>query len=102
MSSPKQLLVSCVTLLCLEHRPDSPASPSTELIDKIVGSLEIKETTVDHDHGRQTFLELRKLVQDLNKKVKHEFPSIAEVLQSVQVSCREENYLYEAVLNGVN
>ncbi|AEH03557.1 DnaB-like replicative helicase [Pseudomonas phage PhiPA3] len=101
MSSPKQLLVQCVTLLCLEHREDSPAAPSTELISEIINTLEVRDTTVDHDHGRQTFLELRKLVGDLNSKAKHDFPSLAEVLQAVQVSCREENYLYEAVVNGV-
>ena len=102
MSSPKLLLVQCITLLCLEHRPDSPASPSTELINNIVSSLEVKETTVDHDHGRQTFLELRKLTLDLNKKAKADFPSLTEVLQDVRVCCREESSLFDAVTQGVN
>lgn len=101
MSSPKQLLVQCVTLLCLEHREDSPASPSTEIINKVIESIDVKESTADHDHGRQTFIELRNLTVDLNKKAKHDFPSTSEVLQAVQVCCREEGYLYDAVNNGV-
>lgn len=101
MASPKQLLVQCVTLLCLEHREDSPASPSTELIDKVVTSLDVKETTADHDQGRQTFLELRNLVNELNQKPKNQFPGLQEVLQLVRVSCREEVYLYDSVEQGV-
>lgn len=101
MASPKQLLVQCATLLCLEHRSDSPASPSTELIEKVVSSLEVKETTVDHDHGRQTFLELRNLVNELNQKPANAFPSMEEVLQLVRVSCREESFLYDSVDQGV-
>lgn len=101
MASPKQLLVQCATLLCLEHRDDSPASPSTELIEKVVSSLDVKETTVDHDHGRQTFLELRNLVNELNQKPKNAFPGLQEVLQLVRVSCREEVYLYDSVEQGV-
>lgn len=102
MAAPKQLLVQCITLLCLEHRPDSPASPSSELIEKVIATLEVKETTADHDHGRQTFLELRNLVNTLNKKAAIDFPSMSEVLQDVRVSCREEGYLFEAVDSGVN
>lgn len=102
MAAPKQLLVQCITLLCLEHRPDSPASPSSELVEKIIGTLEVKETTADHDQGRQTFLELRNLVVALNKKSDADFPSMPEVLQDVRVSCREETYLYDAVADGVN
>lgn len=101
MASPKQLLVQCVTLLCLEHREDSPASPSTELIERVVSSLDVKETTVDHDQGRQTFLELRNLVNELNSKPKNAFPGLQEVLQLVRVSCREEVYLYDSVEQGV-
>jgi hypothetical protein len=102
MSSPKQLLVSCITLLCLEHREDSPASASTELISEVLETIQVKETTIDSDHGRQTFLEMRRLVQDLNSKTPVEFPSTMEVLQHVQVVCREETYLYEAVAMAVN
>lgn len=101
MSSPKHLLVSCITLLCLEQRPDSPASPSNELINKVLDNLELRETTVDHEHGKQTFLELKKYVGDLNVKVKVNFPDMAETLQTVQVICREETYLYDAIYNGI-
>lgn len=100
MASPKQLLVQCVTLLCLEHREDSPASPSTELIDRVVNTLDVKESTVEQDFGRQTFLELRNLVNELNQKTKDSFPGIQEVLQLVRVSCREESYLYDSVEQG--
>lgn len=101
MSSPKHLLVSCITLLCLEQRPDSPASPSNELVDTVLDNLELKETTVDHEHGRQTFLELKKYVGELNVKIKTNFPDMAEVLQTVQVICREETYLYDAIRGGI-
>lgn len=102
MSSHKQLLVSCITLLCLEHRDDSPASASTELISDVIETIQVKETSIDSDHGRQTFLELRKLVVELNCKTVNEFPSLMEVLQNVQVCAREESYLFEAVAAAVN
>lgn len=102
MSSHKQLLVSCITLLCLEHREDSPASASTELITNVMDTVQVKETSADSDHGRQTFLELRRLVVELNARVPNEFPSCSDVLQNVQVAARDETYLFEAVANAVN
>lgn len=97
MSSPKQMLVSCLTLICLERREDSPASPAIELINTVADSLELKENAVDHDSGRQTFLELKQLVQELNNRPENDFPSLTEVLQRAQVACREEAFLYEAI-----
>uniref|UniRef100_A0AB39CD18 DNA helicase n=1 Tax=Pseudomonas phage RVTF4 TaxID=3236931 RepID=A0AB39CD18_9VIRU len=102
MSSHKQLLVSCITLLCLEHREDSPASASTELISDVLDTISVKETSIDTDHGRQILLELRRMVVELNCKTPNEFPSTMEVLQNVQVTAREESYLYEAVATAVN
>lgn len=99
MFSPKQLLINCITLLCLEHREGVATSPSTELVNNILQSLPIPESSVDHDHGRQTFLELRNLASWLASKAGGEFPTAAEILQQVQVACREESYLYEAVMN---
>lgn len=101
MSSPKHLLVSCITLLCLEQRPDSPASGSNELVSDIINGLELKETTTDFEHGKLTFLELRKYAEELNTKTKNSFPDLVEVLQALQVICREETYLYEAIVTGV-
>lgn len=101
MSSPKQLLVSCITLLCLEQRPDSPASGSNELINDILSGLEHKETVVDFEHGKTTFNELKKYVAELNTKTKNSFPDIVEILQALQVICREETYLYDAIVTGV-
>jgi len=99
MYSPKQLLVSCATLLCLEHREGVATSPSNELVSKILTSLPIPESGVDHDHGRQTFLELRSAVMWLNGRNDDNFPTESEVLQQIQVACREESYLYEAIMN---
>jgi hypothetical protein len=99
MFSPKQLLVNCITLLCLEHREGVATSPSNELVGQILESIPLPETTIDHDHGRQTFLELRAFVTWLNKRTADNFPSEAEVLQQLQVASREETYLYEAVMN---
>ena len=101
MFTPKQLLITCTTLLCLEHREGVATSPSTELVNNIIDSLPIPESTMDHDHGRQTFLELRSCVIWLNGRTDENFPSETEVLQHVQVACREENYLYEALLNAL-
>lgn len=101
MSSPKQLLVSCITLLCLEQRPDSPASGSNELIGDILKGLELKETTTDFEHGKQTFIELKRYTEELNIKTKNSFPDLVEILQALQVICRDETYLYEAIANGV-
>jgi hypothetical protein len=65
-------------------------------------TIQVKETSIDSDHGRQTFLELRRLVVELNSMSPSEFPSCSEVLQNVQVAAREESYLYEAVASSVN
>lgn len=99
MSSPKQLLVSCVSLLCMEHRNGVATSPSTELIKNVVMTLPLGDGTIDLDHGRQTYLELKKFTLLLNNLQPDEFPSESEVLQQLQVVCREETYLYEAVAN---
>jgi hypothetical protein len=97
MFSPKQLLVHCITLACFEHREGVSTSPSKELVENVIASLPIPEATVDHDHGRQTFLELRGYVMWLNARGKGDFPTEQEVLQNVQIACREETYLYEAI-----
>jgi len=99
MFSPKQLLINCATLLCLEHREGVATSPSNELVATILSSLPIPETTIDHDHGRQTFLELRSGVLWLNSRVADAFPTESEILQQIQVACREETFLYEALMN---
>lgn len=101
MFSPKQLLITCTSLLCLEHRDGVATSPSNELINNILETLPIPEASVDHDHSRQTFLELRNLVMWLNSRGDDNFPSETEVLQQVQVACREENFLYEAVMTAL-
>lgn len=101
MSSAKQLLVSCVTLLCLEQRPDSPTSGSNELVSDILKGLDLKETAADFEHGKQTFVELRKYTEELNSKTKNSFPDIVEVLQTCQVICREETYLFDAIATGI-
>lgn len=101
MFSPKQLLINCATLLCLEHREGVATTPSNELVNNILASLPIPESTIDHDHGRQTFLELRSAVMWLNTRTAENFPSESEILQQFQVACREENYLYEALLTAL-
>lgn len=98
MRTPKQLLVNCATLLCLEQREGVNTSPSNDRIREVLDLIPIPESTLDHDHGRQTFLELRNLVIALNNKTKDTFPTEMEVLQQAQVACREENYLYEALM----
>lgn len=102
MLTPKQLLASSLTLLCLEHREDSPASPSTDLINAVIDLIPVRETTLDVDHGQQTFNELKKLVLTLNRTPKPNFPPTNEVLQMVQISCREEASLFEAIRDAVN
>lgn len=102
MFTPKQLLVNCITLLCLEHREGVATSPSTELVGQVIEALPLPEGTVDHDHGRQTFLELRQFTQWLTKRTEDNFPSEPEVLQQLQVACREEVYLHQAVANVLN
>lgn len=101
MFSPKQLLVNCATLLCLEHREGVATSPSNELVNNIITSMPIPEATVDHDHGRQTFLELRNIVLWLNSRTDDNFPSDTEVFQQAQMACREETYLYEALMSAL-
>lgn len=101
MFTPKQLLITCTTLLCLEHRDGVATSPSNELVANIVESLPIPDGTIDHDHSRQTFLELRSAVIWLNGRSDDNFPSETEVLQQIQVACREENFLYEALMTAL-
>lgn len=102
MLSPKLLLINCTTLLCLEYREGVATAPSNELVTNILESLPIPEATVDFDHGRQTFLELRATVQWLNAKTKEDFPPETEILQQVQVACREESYLYDALMTALS
>lgn len=101
MLSPKQLLINCVTLLCLEHRDGVATSPSNALVNQIIEALPIPESTIDHDHSRQTFLELRSTLLWLNSRSEDNFPGETEVLQQIQVACREETYLYEAVMTAM-
>lgn len=96
MLSPKQLLINCATLLCLEHREGVSVSPSNDLVANVLSNLPIPEASIDHDHGRQTFLELRSNVTWLNSRTPENFPSTAEVIQAIMISCREEDYLYKA------
>lgn len=98
MFTPKHLLVNCATLLCLENRDGINTSSSNDIVGEVLEMLPIPETTVDHDHGRQTFLELRQIVIWLKGKSKEEFPTDQEVLQSVQVACKEQTYLFEAIM----
>lgn len=99
MFSPKQLLVTCTTLLCLEHRDGINTSASNGLIEEVLAALPLPEFTVDQEQGRQTFLELRAAVVWLNSRGTDNFPSDQEVLQNVQMACREETYLFEAIMN---
>lgn len=101
MLSPKSLLVTCATLLCLENREGITTSPSNELVKEVLGSLPIPETTIDTDHSRQTFLELRNVVNWLNIQPKTNWPTETEILQKIQMAAREEVYLYEAILNAL-
>lgn len=98
MFTPKHLLVNCATLLCLENREGVNTSSSNDLVNDILELLPIPESTVDHDHGRQTFLELRQTVLWLKSKSREEFPTDQEVLQGVQVACKEQTYLFEAIM----
>lgn len=99
MFTPKQLLINCATLLCLEHREGVATSPSKDLVNNVLNALPIPEGSIDHDHSRQTFLELRSAVMWLNSRSDDEFPSDQEALQQIQIACREENFLYEAIMN---
>lgn len=101
MFTPKQLLIKCITLLCLEHRDGVKTSPSNELISQVMQSLPIPEASVDHDHSRQTFLELRDAAVWLNSRTTDNFPSEMEVLQQAQVACREEISLYNSLQDAV-
>lgn len=99
MFTPKHLLVNCITLLSLERREGVNTSSSKELVNEVLSSLPIPEGTIDHDHGRQTFLELRQCVIWLNGREKENFPTDQEILQSVQIACKEQSWLFEAVMN---
>lgn len=99
MFTPKHLLVNCATLLCLEHRNGVSVSHSSELIGNVVEALPIPEGTIDHDHGRQTFLELRQLVIWLKSKAGADFPTDQEVLQTAQIACKEQTWLFEAIMS---
>ncbi len=98
MFSPKHLLVNCITLLALEHRDGVNTSSSKELVNEVLATLPIPESTIDHDHGRQTFLELRQCVIWLNSRDSGNFPTDQEILQAVQVACKEQAWLFEAVM----
>lgn len=102
MFTPKQLLIQCISLLCLEHRPGVATSASTSIIKEIVDSIPLPESTVDIDHGRQIFSELLKIVIWLCSLPEDDFPADVEVLQQIKVACRDEEYLYEALALALN
>ncbi|ARV77289.1 DnaB-like replicative helicase [Pseudomonas phage Noxifer] len=97
MFTPKQLLIQCISLLCLEHRPGVATSPSTNIITEIVNALPQPEATIDIDSGRQIFTEIYKIVIWLCSLHGPDFPTDTEILQQLRVACREEEYLYEAL-----
>lgn len=97
MLSPKQLLINCITLLTLEHTPGVSTVASKEIIGEVLESLPLPETTVDFDHSRQTFLELRSILLWLLALPEGSFAETSEILQRARVACREESYLYEAI-----
>jgi len=97
MFTPKQLLIQCISLLCLEHRPGVATSPSTNIITEIVNSIPQPESTIDIDSGRLIFTEIYKIVLWLCSQHGEEFPTDTEILQQLRVACREEEYLYEAL-----
>jgi hypothetical protein len=97
MFTPKQLLIQCISLLCLEHRPGVATSPSTSIITEIVNSIPQPEATIDIDSGRLIFTEIYKIVLWLCAQRAEEFPTDTEILQQLRVACREEEYLYEAL-----
>lgn len=97
MFTPKQLLIQCISLLCLEHRPGVATSPSTSIIAEIVATIPQPESTIDIDHGRQIFTEVYKVVLWLCSLKPDDFPTDTEILQQLRVACREEEYLYEAL-----
>lgn len=101
MFSPKQLLIRCATLLCLEHKEGVNTVPSKDLVGSILKILPKPEISVDHDHGRKVFIDLRNMVMWLNARSAEDFPGEQEVLQQAQVACQEETYLYEALLNAL-
>lgn len=102
MFTPKQLLIQCISLLCLEHRPGVATSPSTAIIKEIVDSMPQPEATVDIDHGRQIFTEVTKILIWLCSLQPEDFPTDTEILQQLKVACREEEYLYEALALALN
>lgn len=97
MFTPKQLIIQCISLLCLEHRPGVATSPSTEIIKEIIKGIPQPEATVDLDHGRQIFTETLKILMWLCSLPADKFPTESEILQQIKVACREEDYLYDAL-----
>ncbi len=81
MFTPKQLLIQCISLLCLEHRPGVATSPSTSIITEIVNTIPQPEGTVDIDSGRQIFTEVYKIVIWLCSLKDDAFPTDTEILQ---------------------
>lgn len=102
MFTPKQLLIQCISLLCLEHRPGVATSPSTAIIKEIVDTIPQAESTVDVDHGRMILTDLIKILIWLCSLPEDNFPAEGEILQQLKVACREEDYLYDALAIALN
>ncbi len=102
MLSPKNLLIKCITLLTLEQRDDVSVSPSVDLIGKVLELIPIPENIIDHDSGRQTFLDLRSSLLWLIEKDVNNFPSKIEISQNLKVVCKEDTYLFDAYEMIVN
>ena len=96
MDSPKAILIKCLTLIVLERKDGVKTSPSNELVVEVLNTLPLPETTVDHDHSRQTFMDLRGVLLKLIRAVEDTFPKVPDILQQIQIACREEDYLFRA------
>jgi hypothetical protein len=97
---PKLLFVKCITLLYRESELDQ-AAVSTDLCQKVIDNIKLPESTMEVHSGREVLVGLRATVMWMIEKPASEPYDKTQLLQRVRINTKDDSYLYNAVVDGL-
>lgn len=97
---PKLLLVKCITLLYRESELGQTVN-SAELCQKAIDNIKLPESTMEVQSGREVLIGLRATVAWMIEKPSGEHYDKTQLLQRVRINTKDDSYLYNAVVDGV-
>lgn len=97
---PKLALVKCITLLYRESELEQTAN-STDLCQKIIDNIKLPESTMEVQSGREVLVGLRSTVLWMIDKPAGEPYDKTQLLQRVRINTKDDSYLYNAVVDGL-